>query len=112
VLHSLFEEQITWEREGKVAGVSVGEPDFADISTPFPDPSSYPLNPDQYVEHIRRLKGAVSIPVIGSLNGRTKASWLNLASAIQDAGADAIELNMYQIVTDLSLPSAHVESQL
>jgi dihydroorotate dehydrogenase (fumarate) len=112
VLHSLFEEQITWQSEGRVAGVSVGERNFADISTHFPEPSSYPLGPDQYAEHIRQLKAAVSIPVIGSLNGRTKAAWLKFAAAIEQAGADALELNMYEVVTDLSVPSVHVESQL
>ena len=112
VLHSLFEEQITWEREGRIAGVPVGERDFADIHAHFPEPSSYPLRPDEYVDHIRRLKQAISIPVIGSLNGRTKASWLKLATAIEDAGADALELNMYQVVTDLSVSAAHIESQL
>lgn len=112
VLHSLFEEQITQEREGRIAGRAVGERDFADIHAHFPEPSSYPLTPDEYAEHIRRLKQAVSIPVIGSLNGRTKAAWLKFATAIQDAGADALELNMYQVVTDLALPSAHVEAQL
>lgn len=112
VLHSLFEEQITQEREGRIAGRTVGERDFADIHAHFPEPSSYPLTPDEYAEHIRRLKQAVSIPVIGSLNGRTKAAWLKFATAIEEAGADALELNMYQVVTDLSVPAAHVEAQL
>jgi dihydroorotate dehydrogenase (fumarate) len=112
VLHSLFEEQITQEREGRIAGRTVGERDFADIHAHFPEPSSYPLKPDEYAGHIRRLKQAVSIPVIGSLNGRTKAAWLKFATAIQDAGADALELNMYQVVTDLGVPAAHVEAQL
>lgn len=112
VLHSLFEEQITWQREGRVGGVTVGERDFADIYTHFPEPSSYPLGPDEYAEHIRQLKQSVSIPVIGSLNGRTKAAWLKFATAIEQAGADALELNMYQVVTDLDVPAVHVESQL
>ena len=112
VLHSLFEEQITHEREGRIAGRTVGDRDFADIHAHFPEPSSYPLTPDEYAGHIRRLKQAVSIPVIGSLNGRTKAAWLKFATAIQDAGADALELNMYQVVTDLGVPAAHIEAQL
>lgn len=103
VLHSLFEEQITQEREGRIAGRTVGERDFADIHAHFPEPSSYPLTPDQYAEHIRRLKQAVSVPIIGSLNGRTKAAWLKFATAIQEAGADGLELNMYQVVTDLGV---------
>ena len=55
---------------------------------------------------------AVAIPVIGSLNGRTRESWLKFAAVIEQAGADALELNMYQVVTDLSVPSAQIESQL
>jgi dihydroorotate dehydrogenase (fumarate) len=112
VLHSLFEEQITYEREGRIAGVSVGERAFEDIYAHFPPPSSYPLGPDEYAEHIRRLKQAVSIPVIGSLNGRTKSRWLEVATNIEQAGADALELNLYQVVTDLSLPATHIEAQL
>jgi len=112
VLHSLFEEQITWQSEGRVAGVPVGERSFADIYAHFPEPSAYPLAPDAYAEHIRQLKQSVSIPVIGSLNGRTKAAWLRYAKVIEEAGADALELNMYEVVTDLSVPSVHVESQL
>jgi dihydroorotate dehydrogenase (fumarate) len=70
------------------------------------------LQPDQYAEHIHRLKTTVAFPVIGSLNGRTKESWLKFATVIEQAGADALELNMYQVVTDLHTPAAHIESQL
>jgi dihydroorotate dehydrogenase (fumarate) len=112
VLHSLFEEQITFEADARIAGVSRYDRSFADIYDEFPSPLEYPLRPDQYCEHISRLKKAVAIPVIGSLNGRTAQSWLKFAADIEQAGADALELNMYQVVTDLSVPSAHIESQL
>jgi dihydroorotate dehydrogenase (fumarate) len=112
VLHSLFEEQITQEEQDRVAGVSLHDPQFAGILAEFPDPSDYPLRPDQYAEHIQQLKKAVAIPVIASLNGRTKEAWLKFAKTIEQAGADALELNMYQVVTDLTIPSVHVESQL
>jgi dihydroorotate dehydrogenase (fumarate) len=112
VLHSLFEEQITSEQEGRVAGISMHEQEFHELLEAFPEPAEYPLQPDQYAEHIHALKKAVSIPVIGSLNGRTKTSWLRFAADIEQAGADALELNMYQVVTDLDTPSAHVEAQL
>lgn len=112
VLDSLFEEQITFERDQRVAGLSRDHRDFADIFADFPQPEEYPLRPDQYVEHIHQLKKAVAIPVIGSLNGRTKQSWLKFATEIEQAGADALELNMYEVVTDLTVPSAHIESQL
>lgn len=112
VLHSLFEEQITFEEQDRIAGISLSDRDFADVLAEFPGPEDYPLRPDEYAEHIHQLKKAVAIPVIGSLNGRTKESWLKFATLIEQAGADAIELNMYQVVTDLSVPSAHIESEL
>jgi dihydroorotate dehydrogenase (fumarate) len=112
VLHSLFEEQITLEEEGRLAGVSLDAFDSSEVFAEFPQPDEYPLDPDQYVEHIRKLKQAVKIPIIASLNGRTKESWLKFAKTIEEAGADALELNIYQVVTDLDVPGAHIESQL
>jgi dihydroorotate dehydrogenase (fumarate) len=112
VLHSLFEEQITFEKDERIAGFSVHDREFAEVLEEFPDPREYPLRPDQYAEHIHKLKTAVAVPVIASLNGRTKESWLKFAKMIEQAGADALELNMYEVVTDLALPSTHVESQL
>jgi len=112
VLHSLFEEQITLEQEDRIAGLSVFDREFAEVFAEFPRSADYPLQPDQYAEHIRRVKEAVTIPIIGSLNGRTKQSWLKFAQVIEQAGADALELNMYQVMTDLAVPSAHVESEL
>ena len=112
VLDSLFEEQITLEHDQRIAGVSPNDHEFADIFAEFPEPGGLPLQPDQYVEHIHQLKKAVAIPVIGSLNGRTKQSWLKFAADIEQAGADALELNIYEVVTDLTVPGAHVESQL
>jgi dihydroorotate dehydrogenase (fumarate) len=112
VLHSLFEEQITFERDGRMAGVGAYDPHFADIFAEFPQPEDYPLQPDQYAEHIQQLKKAVRIPVIGSLNGRTRQSWLKFATDIEQAGADALELNMYEVVTDVTVPAGHIESQL
>jgi dihydroorotate dehydrogenase (fumarate) len=112
VLHSLFEEQITLEEEGRVAGFGVDDPYFADVFAEFPDSEDYPLGPDEYAEHIRKLKKAVAIPVIGSLNGGTRESWLKIARVIEEAGADALELNLYEVVTDLTVPGTHVESRL
>jgi dihydroorotate dehydrogenase (fumarate) len=112
VLPSLFEEQITLEAQGRVAGVNIYDAAFTEIFAQFPEPDEYPLQPDEYAEHVRRVKTALSIPVIASLNGRTKEAWLNYARTLEDAGADALELNMYQVVTDLNVPAVHVESQL
>ena len=112
VLPSLFEEQITLEEQGRVAGVNVYDENFAEIFAQFPEPEEYALQPHEYAEHVRRVKAAVSIPIIASLNGRTKESWLKFASIVQEAGADALELNMYQVVTELTVPAVHVEAEL
>ena len=112
VLPSLFEEQITLEEQGRVAGVNIYDAAFTEIFAQFPEPDEYALQPQEYGEHIRRVKAALSIPVIASLNGRTKEAWLKYAETIQEAGADALELNMYQVVTDLDVPAVHVEAQL
>ena len=112
VLHSLFEEQITCEQAGHIAHVSVFERDSSGILSTFPAQRDYPLGPDEYAEHITRVKRAVGIPVIGSLNGRTPEAWLKFARVIEMAGADAIELNMYDVPADLSVSSEALEDQL
>jgi len=112
VMHSLFEEQITYEQAGHIAHVNVFERDPTGTLSAFPAQSDYPLGPDEYAEHIARVKRAISIPVIGSLNGRTPEAWLKFAHIIEMAGADAIELNMYDVPADLSTSSAAVEDQL
>jgi dihydroorotate dehydrogenase (fumarate) len=112
VLHSLFEEQITQVEYGQIAHLDIHDPDSADTLAAFPDSSEYPLGPDEYAEHVYRVKQAVAIPVIGSLNGRTPESWLKFASAIEQAGADALELNMYRVVTEFATPAIAVETQL
>ena len=112
VLHSMFEEQITREYSGRVADVNVFDVDFADILAAFPDPGEYPLGPDEYTEHVHRVKQAVRIPVIGSLNGRTAESWLKFGRVIQQAGADALELNLYQVHAEPTVSSGAAEAQL
>ena len=112
VLHSLFEEQISYAYAGHVAHINVFERESADLLSTFPTPDTYPLGPDEYAAHIARAKQAVRIPVIGSLNGRTPEEWLKFARVIEQAGADAIELNMYEVPTDLSLSSLAIEDHL
>lgn len=112
VLHSLFEEQVTYAAEGHIAHVDVFGHDFADIMAQFPSPHEYPQDPDAYAEHVYRAKQAVAIPVIASLNGTTGESWLRFAEKVEQAGADALEMNMYQVVTDLTTPGAVVEARL
>jgi len=112
VLHSLFEEQITHSQSDRIAHLNVFESDFAEIVSAFPDAGDYPLGPDEYAEHVYRVKQAVAIPVIGSLNGRTGESWLRFARVIEQAGADGLELNMYNVVTGLHVSGAAIEGHL
>lgn len=112
VLHSLFEEQITAAHDGCIRHMDPADPLFAPELAFFPHADDYPLGPDAYAEHISRLKSAVAIPVIGSLNGTAPESWLKFARIIEQAGADALELNLYEVVTNLAMPAAAVEARL
>jgi dihydroorotate dehydrogenase (fumarate) len=112
VLHSLFEEQITRAQNGHVAHMDIFEGDFSPALAMFPAPDEYPLGPDEYAEHIRRAKETIAMPVIGSLNGRTPEAWLRYARVIEQAGADALELNLYDIPADLSLSASAIEDRL
>ncbi|HLG58792.1 MAG TPA: dihydroorotate dehydrogenase-like protein [Vicinamibacterales bacterium] len=111
VLHSLFVEDITGcaptLTSGVAAGGGRGEPP---LSVSAADP--YPQRPDEYAEHVSRVKQAVRIPVIGSLNGTSTESWIQFARVIQQAGADALEMNLYEVVTDLDVSGTAVEERL
>jgi dihydroorotate dehydrogenase (fumarate) len=110
VLYSLFEEQITLESHHLDRYLSQGTESFAESLTYFPDAQSYKLGPDEYLEHVRRAKAAVGIPIIGSLNGVSTGGWIEYARKIEQAGADALELNVYYIPTDPAMTAADVES--
>lgn len=110
VLHSLFEEQISNESLAMHYYTTVSADSSAEASSYFPEPDAYKLDGEQYIEHIRKAKQAVDIPVIGSLNGVTTGGWLKYARYMQDAGADAIELNLYFIPTDLDVNSWKLEA--
>jgi dihydroorotate dehydrogenase (fumarate) len=112
VLHSLFEEQITQAETGRIHEMDPLDPQFARILAHFPQADDYPLTPDAYLEHLRRIKAAIRIPVIGSLNGNSPQSWLSIATAMQQAGADALELNAYHVVTDANASGMAVEVHL
>jgi dihydroorotate dehydrogenase (fumarate) len=101
VLHSLFEEQITMAASGRIRHRDPLESEFATSLSVFPTVEEYPFAPDEYIEHLRRVKAAVGVPVIASLNGTTLETWLRQAVALEQAGADALELNIYEVVTDL-----------
>ena len=109
VLHSLFEEQILVESQDLDRFLSSGTESFAESLSYFPDLRTYKLGPEEYLEMIRKAKAAVKIPVIGSLNGVSTGGWISYAKKIQDAGADALELNVFYIPTDPELSGAQVE---
>ncbi len=111
VLHSLFEEQIRLEAEKLDQSLTVGEVAGPDASTFFPDLSSYKIGPEAYLELISSAKAAVRIPVIASLNGVSSGGWIDYAKKIEQAGADALELNIYTIPTATDVTSAQVEEQ-
>jgi dihydroorotate dehydrogenase (fumarate) len=110
VLHSLFEEQLDVESLHLDRSLSHGAESYAEAFGYFPDLQSYNLGPDGYLEHIRRAKAAVRIPVIGSLNGVSRGGWVEFARQIQQAGADALELNVFYVPTAPVLTGAEVET--
>lgn len=112
VLPSLFEEQITFAAEGRIRHMDVVDSRWERSLSHFPAAEDYPLAPDEYVEHLLKVKQAVAVPVIASLNGTTGESWLTFSRTVQEAGADALEVNLYEIVTDLTVSGAAVEGQL
>ena len=112
VLHSLFEEQVTLAAGGRIRHMDPLNEEFAGALAHFPSAGDYPLGPDEYARHVSRVKQAVKIPVIGSLNGTTAQSWLAFSRIIEQAGADALELNLYEVVTDVTVPGSHIEHQL
>lgn len=112
VLHSLFEEQVTMDLRGEIRHRDPGDAAFASALAHFPASDAYPLSPDGYLEHIRRVKAAVQIPVMASLNGTTSEAWMRIARQVQEAGADALEVNMYDVIADPRRSSLAVETDL
>lgn len=112
VLHSLFEEQISLATQGRVAHLDPLDPEMAGKVSAYPAPADYKYGPEGYANHIVKVKQAVRIPVIASLNGHTGESWLKFARIIEQAGADALEFNYYEVATNMAVPSAAIEEQL
>src|SRR5579871_3147899 len=109
VLYSLFEEQLRLETLELDHHLSAGTESFAESLTYFPEPSEFRLGPEGYLEHIRKAKEAVGIPVIASLNGATVGGWTKFAQQIEQAGADALECNIYYIPSDPEIKAADIE---
>ncbi len=109
VLHSLFEEQIALSGDQLDYFMNFSEGSSAEAAHYFPDLTMYNLGPDGYLEHIRKVKAAVEIPVIASLNGVSSGGWIDYARLMQEAGADALELNMYYVAADAAQTSEDIE---
>lgn len=109
VMYSLFEEQITHESLELDHYLHLGTHSVAESLSYFPDMDTYNIGPGAYLEHLHHLKEATSIPVIGSLNGVSTGGWVEYARRIEEAGADAIELNIYYLAADPDLTSMALE---
>jgi len=110
VMYSLFEEQITFDSFYVDYYLTSGTNSFAESLSYFPEMQSYNVWPDEYMNLIRRAKEAVDIPVIGSLNGVSAGGWTDYAALIEEAGADALELNVYYIPTNEDLKGTEIEN--
>jgi dihydroorotate dehydrogenase (fumarate) len=111
VVHSLFEEQIA-KTAGQLTGFERAAREFLAALPHFSRPERFPLGPEEYLEHLRRIKAAVSVPVIGSLNGVGTDGWLTYGRLIEEAGADALELNVYYLSTGVRDSSANIEKRI
>ncbi|HLP16461.1 MAG TPA: dihydroorotate dehydrogenase-like protein [Bacteroidota bacterium] len=111
VLYSLFEEQIRHETNELDHFLSHGTESFAEALSYFPQQTDYYHGPEEYLEHIASAKRAVEIPIIASINGSTSGGWTDYAKKMQQAGADALELNIYHIPTDPDVAGGDVEEQ-
>jgi dihydroorotate dehydrogenase (fumarate) len=117
VMYSLFEEQIIYDSLRLDRDLSQGTESFAEALTYFPDLASYTdlnqysIGPDDYVQNLYELKAAVDIPIIGSLNGVSNGGWIEYASKIEGAGADALELNIYNLPTDPEIGGQTIEEE-
>lgn len=110
VMYSLFEEQIAEENRAMDHFLSTSGESYAEATSYFPKPDEYHnLHAEDYLDHIQKLKDAVDIPVIASLNGVSEGGWMSYAKKMEEAGADAIELNIYYIAADPSMTSEKVE---
>ena len=109
VLYSLFEEQLRQDSVELAQRLEHGTFSTPEALTYFPEPEEFRLGPEEYLSHIAKAKKAVEIPIIASLNGSSVGGWTEYAKAIQQAGADALELNIYYIPTDLDRTSLEIE---
>ena len=110
VMYSLFEEQIIHESLELDHFLNQSAESYSEALSYFPEAGKYTLGPEVYVDQVKKLKAAVDIPIIGSLNGVSTGGWIEYAQKIEQAGADALELNLYYLPTDVELSSAELET--
>jgi dihydroorotate dehydrogenase (fumarate) len=110
VMYSLFEEQIIHESLELDHYLDYGTDSYSEALTYLPDMGRYSIGPDKYIEHLKEVKKAVDIPVIGSLNGVSAGAWVEYARKIEGAGADALELNIYYLPFETDLTSEELEN--
>ncbi len=110
VLPSIFEEQLTLESNALDRDITRGTESFAESLSYFPAYEDYRQGQDAYLGHLQRAKSKCSIPILASLNGATAGGWVRFAKEIQQAGADALELNTYSLATDFHESSATIEA--
>jgi dihydroorotate dehydrogenase (fumarate) len=111
VIYSLFEEQLEHDELELDHHTSTPAESFAEATSYFPEPFEYKLGPEEYLEHIRKAKDAVDMPIIASLNGKSLGGWIDYAKKIEEAGADALELNIYELATDIDKKCEEVEKK-
>ncbi|MHB1686481.1 MAG: dihydroorotate dehydrogenase-like protein [Ignavibacteriaceae bacterium] len=109
VIYSIFEEQIENEALEFYHHATLHTESNAEALSYFPQQSDFRIGPEEYLEHIRKAKDAVNIPIIASLNGKSLGGWIDYAKKIEQAGADALELNIYRLATDIHISSAEIE---
>ncbi|MFO0937364.1 MAG: dihydroorotate dehydrogenase-like protein [Gemmataceae bacterium] len=112
VMHSLFEEQIEFESLDLNENLELGAESNAESASYFPDMRTYNTGPEGYLDQLRKIKKAVKVPVFGSLNGTSVGGWVEYARLMEEAGADGIELNVYDIPTDPRMSSEQIERNL
>jgi dihydroorotate dehydrogenase (fumarate) len=112
VLRSLFEEQLAYEQIAAQEGIDVHAEAFAEALSYLPEPDQFRFGPESYVDHLRKVKAAVGVPVVASLNGVTPGGWVEYARLLEWAGADAIELNLFLVATDPDEAGEQIERAL
>lgn len=111
VLYSLFEEEIEHESLELFHHTTAHQESFAEALDYFPEPYDFKVGPEKYLEHIRKAKEAVDIPIIASLNGKSVGGWIDYAKKIEQAGANALELNIYFLASDAKIPGTEIERE-